>query len=250
MADPDPSMAERSVTRPVIGAAGQRVWDMAHGLLRTEEPGRLLEVAAGCGDLAAQLVGRGFRVIGTDLVDQWRHPEVPFVRADLDMPLPFADGAFDATVLVEGIGYAESPSRVLREFRRVVRPGGAVVITMPNVLSLQSRVRFLLNGTYRWFPHPVCGSAPKAELADVHRDPLRATTLVFLLERAGLTVERIEFGGGTAGVALLPLCWVLRALVVLHNRLRTAQHKRTPAFVSSAPALLHTHVGMLARRSA
>ncbi|MBM3496821.1 MAG: class I SAM-dependent methyltransferase [Armatimonadetes bacterium] len=100
--------------RRVVGSAGQAVWDLAHRLLSAEEPGRLLEAAAGGGDLAAQLARRGFRVVGTDLVNQWRQPDVPFVLADLDMPLPFADGAFDAALLAEALGYLENPSQMLR----------------------------------------------------------------------------------------------------------------------------------------
>ncbi|MBM3493963.1 MAG: class I SAM-dependent methyltransferase, partial [Armatimonadetes bacterium] len=139
MPDPIANAVSQAAGRRVVGAAGQAVWDLAHRLLSTEQPGRLLEAAAGGGDLAAQLARRGFRVVGTDLVNQWRRPDVPFVLADLDMPLPFADGAFDAALMAEALGYLENPSQVLREFRRVVRPGGAIVITIPNVLSLQSR---------------------------------------------------------------------------------------------------------------
>src|SRR5262249_32831335 len=147
--------------------------------------GKLLEVAAGGGFLAAQLAERGFEVMGSDLVDQWQFPHIPFRCADLDEPLPFESDVFDTIVWTEGIGYVENSNGVLREFRRVLKPGGVVVITMPNVFSLQSRFKFLLNATYRWFPHPRDVGGSKAELFDTYREPLRLTTLLFYLQRQG-----------------------------------------------------------------
>lgn len=123
-----------------------------------------------------------------------------------------------------------------------------MVITLPNAFTMQSRLRFLLNGTYRWFPHPVWSGEGKEALADTYRDPLRLTTLQFLLERAGFHVERIEFGGRRTYGLLLPLGWALQALVALHNALRRGKGKKTPSVVNSTPALLRTNVGLLARR--
>jgi SAM-dependent methyltransferase len=216
-------------------------------LLSSIPPGRLLEAAAGGGYLSDQLARRGFEVTGLDVVDQWQFPRIPFVVADLDQPLPFEADTFDAAALVEALGYLESPSHLIRELSRVVRPGGVVLITMPNVFSLQSRFRFLLNGTYRWFPHAEYRGESKEELADTYRDPLRVTTLVFNLERAGFRVEKIAFGGSRALAALLPFGWLLQGITRLHNAMRKGR-KQTPVVVNSTPALLYTNVGLLARK--
>ena len=247
---PNTSTVQGSSLSPsaVRGAAGEGVWNLAVDLLSSVQPGRLLEAAAGGGYLAAQLAERGFQVVGADMVDQWQFPTIPLVHTDLDEALPFGPNTFDAAILVEAMGYLENPSHLIREFARVVRPGGTVVITIPNALSLQSRCRFLLNGTYRWFPHPIYVGWNKEDLADTYRDPLRVTTLVFFLERAGFQIERIAFGGKSTYVALLPLAWMLQALVGLHNALRKGKHKKTPTYVNSTPALLRTNVGVVARK--
>jgi SAM-dependent methyltransferase len=45
--------------------------------------------------------------------------------------LPFADATFDAVVSCDVLCQVEQPERALAEFRRVLRPGGAVMLTMP-----------------------------------------------------------------------------------------------------------------------
>jgi SAM-dependent methyltransferase len=45
--------------------------------------------------------------------------------------LPFADTTFDAVVSADVVCQVEDPARALREFSRVVRPGGAVIVNVP-----------------------------------------------------------------------------------------------------------------------
>jgi SAM-dependent methyltransferase len=45
--------------------------------------------------------------------------------------LPFADASFDAVVSVDVVCQVEDDAQALREFARVVRPGGAVLVNVP-----------------------------------------------------------------------------------------------------------------------
>lgn len=233
---------------PVIGASGKRIWNLATELIEPARRGKLLEVAAGGGFLAADLAKKGFEVTGSDFVNQWQCPEIPFVAVDLDEALPFEDQAFDAVMFTEAIGYIENPCATIREFERILTPGGMVVITMPNVFALQTRFKFLMSGTYRWFPHPVYKGQSKADLSDTYRDPMRVTTLVFNLERYGFEVEEIRFGGGKALQVFALFGWGLQLLVKLENAMR--KKRKTPELVNSFPALFRTNVGVRARKRA
>jgi SAM-dependent methyltransferase len=51
---------------------------------------------------------------------------------NLDPRLPFADGEFDAAAICVSVDYLTRPVEVLRDLGRVVRPGGALVITFSN----------------------------------------------------------------------------------------------------------------------
>jgi SAM-dependent methyltransferase len=64
--------------------------------------------------------------------------------ADLDEPLPFEDASFDVVVAGELLEHLRDPKRVVDEVRRVLRPGGTFVASVPNAYRLKNRLRFLL----------------------------------------------------------------------------------------------------------
>lgn len=71
-----------------------------------------------------------------------------FVTTGSLLSLPFADGSFDRALcldVLEHLPYPEQPL-ALAELYRVVRPGGEVLVSVPNLAHLQSRVHFLLKG--------------------------------------------------------------------------------------------------------
>ena len=71
-----------------------------------------------------------------------------FHIADLNLKLPMRDKSFDLVVSVEGIEHLENPHLFLREVNRVLKDGGWLVLTTPNIVSLRSRVRFLGSGFF------------------------------------------------------------------------------------------------------
>jgi ubiquinone/menaquinone biosynthesis C-methylase UbiE len=103
------------------------------------EGGQLLDVPCGFGRHGVPLARAGFRVVGVDrsealLAEARRRAggerQPKFVRADYRQ-LPLADESFDAAVnLFTSLGYLgdEEDVRVLAEIRRVLRPGGRLVV--------------------------------------------------------------------------------------------------------------------------
>jgi SAM-dependent methyltransferase len=65
------------------------------------------------------------------------------VQGDVEEPLPFEDASFDAVVAGELLEHLRFPDALIAEIRRVLRPGGVVVGSVPNAFRLQSRLRFL-----------------------------------------------------------------------------------------------------------
>ncbi len=93
----------------------------------------VLDVGCGIGHSFTELAPR--TTIGVDLdaealAGQERETHVADMRA-----LPFPDASFDALVAVQSIEHVPDADRALREFARVLRPGGTAVLVTPNRLT-------------------------------------------------------------------------------------------------------------------
>lgn len=63
--------------------------------------------------------------------------------ADLDQPLEAPDASFDVVVAGELLEHLRDPQALVAEIRRVLRPGGTLVASVPNAYRLKGRLRFL-----------------------------------------------------------------------------------------------------------
>jgi SAM-dependent methyltransferase len=98
---------------------------------------RVLDAGCGSGPLTAALRDRGALVTGFDasaaMVDLARRrlgEDADVHVADLREPLPFDDAAFDAVVASLVLHYLEDWSGPLSELRRVLKPGGRLMLSV------------------------------------------------------------------------------------------------------------------------
>ena len=118
-----------------------------------------LDIGAGTGTLIGMVHDRlGLESSAVDYTDslmQRSGQKVDIVNLNEDR-LPYPDNHFDVVTLTEVIEHIEHDRDVLREIYRVTKPGGLVVVTTPNILNLNSRLRFLWFGFWNLFgPLPV-----------------------------------------------------------------------------------------------
>jgi ubiquinone/menaquinone biosynthesis C-methylase UbiE len=113
-------------------------------LLKRQQPGILLDVGSGPGVIGDHLRPLGFRYVGTDVSIGMAHEcrrrggsdMGRFSAAASAEALPFADGAFDAVTILGALEYMEAPENALTECRRVLRPGGTLIVSLLNRSSL------------------------------------------------------------------------------------------------------------------
>jgi SAM-dependent methyltransferase len=120
-------------------------------LLREELRGAgapALIVDVGCGDGAATLlaaqVNPGHRIVGldwsADSLRRARSRGLTVVRAEVEPAgLPIASGCADVVVMSELIEHLVDPDSALEEVRRVLKPGGALLLSTPNLAAWYNR---------------------------------------------------------------------------------------------------------------
>jgi SAM-dependent methyltransferase len=171
--------------------------------LADKEPrGVALDLAAGQGPLSYALHKKGFNVTATEVFpEQFKAPDVRCVKVNLNEKTPFEDASFDLVLAVEIIEHLEAPRGFLREIHRILKPGGLVIVTTPNISSLPSRLFFLATGCFDLFvPFESRLKDAYSADADGHISPIPNWMMRYFLKELGYTLEAEKYT-----MAYLPL---------------------------------------------
>jgi demethylmenaquinone methyltransferase/2-methoxy-6-polyprenyl-1,4-benzoquinol methylase len=164
----------------------------AIGLLREKEGGRILDIAAGSGDVSLELLSiRPSKVVGIDfslnmlrvfqakIRARGAESVIEVVSGDA-LSLPFSDGTFDATIVAFGIRNFADRLRSLKEMHRVLAGGGLSLIlelsrptapVLAQMYDLYARVGLPLVGriisrhtsAYRYLPDSIAQFPDRSE---------------------------------------------------------------------------------------
>jgi SAM-dependent methyltransferase len=138
------------VPEEMSAQAAPGTWEVA--LRHLPSPCRVLVAGAGRGGLSWLLARHGYQVTSLDLhPDHFVAPGLTCLAADFNEPLPLKSDSQDCVLAVEVAEHLEAPWMFLREALRVLRPGGMLVFTSPNVVSLPARLLFLRAGVLPYF---------------------------------------------------------------------------------------------------
>lgn len=99
-----------------------------------------LDVPCGDGRATAALRAKGAEVLSLDLFPDSFVLDDAASFADLSEKLPVADACVDLVVCLEGIEHLPNQLFALQEFHRVLRPGGQLIMTTPNISNLVGRL--------------------------------------------------------------------------------------------------------------
>jgi SAM-dependent methyltransferase len=226
--------------------AARGTHDKVTALLRAyaapENAPAVLDIGAGSGALSAKLVAGGWRVCACDLYPEAFAVEgVECRRVVGASGLPFEDASFDAVVAVELLEHIEGHEALFAEARRVLRPGGLLLVTTPNIVSLKSRLSFLLTG----YPYSFPTLDPDVlDPVAQHITPFSLDRYRWRLAQSGFDVHAVDvdkYQGTSKALALLV------PLIRLATR-RGARASRSVREQNSLPLLLGRKLFIAARR--
>jgi SAM-dependent methyltransferase len=177
-------------------------------------PGRrLFEGGCGTGALTRELVRNGFEVTASTLDDEPALGDLAtcIQHVDLNARLPLPDASFDCAVLQEVIEHLENPAHVVREFSRILRPGGMWVLTAPNASGVRSRIHFLLSGFVKGRRRPANYGSPPGNYDNLFIPAL--PVLHYLLWQYGFRVREVgranrKLSARIWFLVLYPLIWL------------------------------------------
>jgi SAM-dependent methyltransferase len=204
---------------------------------------RVLDLGAGTGYFSSRLFEtlekRGLDpasiITPCDLNPElFRFDRLQCVQSDFSEGLPFDDAAFDAVVCMEVIEHIPNQLALWREMARVTKPGGKTLVTTPNVLTINARLRYLFSGTM-----PLFDIMPIADSDVIHSTghigPISLYYLYYFARLASFRdvrfhVDRIK----KSAVMLSPLFYLAAQIVTAGMNVR---RRRKPYFQENATAV-------------
>lgn len=132
--------------------------------------GGLIDVGCGQGRLHDFLDLSKQKYTGVDIIHYPDFPEgCQFIQSNLDTcHINVSDNYADITCSLETIEHLENPRAFIRELVRITKPGGALVVTTPNQLSLLSKLTLIFKNQFNAFQEsPGCYPAHITALLEV-----------------------------------------------------------------------------------
>lgn len=177
----------------------------------------MLDAGCGTGQMLKVLQQRG-NAVGLDL----SHEAIMFassrdarnlVLGSVTNP-PFASGTFDIAFALDVIEHVDDDRVILEGLRELVRPGGALVITVPAFQSL-------------WSDH---------DKINHHRRRYRRRQMRKILQSAGFEIERITY----CNTFLFPIVYVIRRMQALARRFRPKGEAEVSSDLHAYPRLVNS----------
>jgi len=176
-------------------------------LIEKNHDSAVADIPSGHGAFILRLKDNGFNnITAIDIQNILSIPHDQFVTGDMTETLNIGDNSIDTLVCIDGIEHIDEQFHFIREANRVIRAGGDIILSTPNISSLRSRWRWLMSGH-----HNKC----KSPLDENHPNPLHHIAMIslpelrYLLHTNGFEIEVITTN------RIKPISWLYSTLLPL-----------------------------------
>ena len=200
------------ILKPIVGWGSH---DFIMSIFNGFRRGTVLDAPCGHGALSVRLREQGFSVSCCDIDPELMQAE-GFENRKVDLNtgrIDYDDGSFDYITCVNGLHRLYNIENAVKEFSRVLKTNGRIVISIPNYTNILRRIRFLMTGI---IGHNIIKSefiqvsdAPQAHF----RNPLTIQQIHFTLLKYDFHIEGLSHDNRKVRTILLyPLGILMRVL--------------------------------------
>lgn len=142
-------------------STNEKIFSLLRPLIK--ESAKILDFGAGRGHMVER-IGEHAKLVNvkpSELIfpcevepDCFLYNEVECTSINLDSKIPFGDDYFDAVYAIEVLEHTSRPYDFFVEAYRVLKPGGVLIISVPNVSHILSRFSLFFSGFASLFPPP------------------------------------------------------------------------------------------------
>jgi len=159
---------------------------------------RVLDIGCGQGHIARELAKRDCAVFGVEIdedsakVAREHCAEVLVADVDVAQELPWSGASFDVILCMDILEHLKDPGRALKLLRCYLKPGGQLLVTLPNVANWWVRFR-LLRGRWDYYALGIMDSS--------HLRFFTLKTARQLLTECGLRIVKMDVTPGAGAFA-------------------------------------------------
>lgn len=215
---------EDSITAFSHGKTNDKVFDLItqHNLNKMQ----IIDVGAGEGyfsQMMGEFIRKEYSVSPENILkacdlfpEQFKYSGITCDKANINQNLPYEGNTFDIACSIEVMEHIENQFDYVRELYRILKSNGRAIITTPNILNANSRLKFLHSGFWLLFDPLPLKSGDPVHLSG-HINPVSFYFMAAMLYKAGfkevnLHFDRIKTSGLIYASLLYPIIKLLHSI--------------------------------------